>query len=244
MKKLICLLLVLSLLLCGCGGAAEAPAPKEDLQAAVSTQAAEETQAPEETEAPEETRPLSLGLTEGNSYVNEYVGYRCDLGSAWTLYPVEVLQDIPNDVVEALKGSELGDALEGVTQITDMMAENVDELITVNVVYTKLTLQQRLAYALMDDAAIMKEVLSQRDLLISSYAQAGINVESIEEMTVTFLGQERLAMHTVATMQDVPYFILQVYDYHLGSYGVVTTFASFIDDKTESMLDLFVSLEG
>lgn len=238
MKKLICLLLVLSLLLCGCGGNAEAPDHKEDLQAAAAS-----TQAPE-TEAPEETRPLSLGKTEGNTYINEYVGYGCELGTGWTLYPVEVLQEIPNDVVEALKGSELGDALEGVTQITDMMAENVDELTTVNVVYTKLTLQQRLAYALMDDAAIMEEVLKQRDVLISSYAQAGINVESIEEMTVTFLGQERLAMHTTATMQDVPYFILQVYDYHLGEWGVVTTFASFIEDKTESLLELFSPIAG
>ena len=124
------------------------------------------------------------------------------------------------------------------------MAENVDELTTMNVVYTKLSLQERLAYALMDDAAIMDEVLKQKDMLISSYAQAGIDATAIEEVTVTFLGQERLAMHTTATMQDVPYFILQVYDYHLGGYGVVTTFASFIEDKTESLLELFYALEG
>ena len=238
MKKLICLLLVLSLLLCGCGGNAEAPDNKEVPQTAAPTQEAPET------EAPEETRPLSLGQTDGNTYINEYVGYGCRLSDAWVLYPADVLQEIPNDVLEALKGSELGDALEGVTQITDMMAENVDELTTVNVVYTKLSLQERLAYALMDDAAIMDEVLKQKDMLISSYAQAGINATAIESVTVTFLGQERLAMHTTATMQDVPYFILQVYDYHLGGYGVVTTFASFIEDKTESLLDLFYALEG
>lgn len=237
MKKLICLLLVLSLLLCGCGGNSEAPTEKEVPQTAAPTQPAEET------EAPEETRPLSLGQTEGNTYTNAYVGYACQLGEGWTLYPADVLQEIPNDVKEALEGSELGDALEGVTQITDMMAENVETLTTVNVVYTKLSLQERLAYALMDDAAIMDEILKQKDMLISSYAQAGIHATDIEAVTVTFLGQERLAMHTTATMEDVPYFILQVYDYHLGAYGVVTTFASFIEDNTESLLELFQPID-
>ena len=98
------------------------------------------------------------------------------------------------------------------------------------------------SYALLDEKAILEQVLSQQDLLTESYAAAGIMVSDMELVTIDFLGQERYAIHTTAAMQDVPYFILQIYDYHLGSYGVVTTFASFIEDNTASLPVLFYPL--
>ena len=83
-------------------------------------------------------------------------------------------------------------------------------------------------------------VHTPQDVLVG--AAAGILVSDMELVTIDFLGQERYAIHTTATMQDVPYFILQVYDYHLGSYGVVTTFASFIEDNTAYLPALFYPL--
>lgn len=228
MKKLFCILIALTLLLCGCAPREEAPVAGQIT--------------PAQTEAAEETRPVSLGRAEGGEYVNEYVGYGCSFGSGWTLYGADQLQELPDNIAEMMEGTEMGDKISQYTQITDMMAENVDQLTTVNVVYTQLGLQERLAYAVLSEKEILEQVLSQQDMLIESYAAAGIYVSDMELVTVTFLGQERYAIHTTATMQDVPYFILQVYDYHLGSYGVVTTFASFIEDNTAALPVLFYSL--
>ena len=58
-----------------------------------------------------------------------------------------------------------------------------------------------------------------------------------------FLGEERCAMRTSATIQGVNYYILQVYDYHLGQFGVTLTVGSYVEDKTEELLDLFYAVE-
>lgn len=244
MKKLVCIALALCLMLCGCGST-KAPEATETVPASLQeqpeTEAATEP-APTETEAPvEETqaeRNVTLGRISGNEYINEYLGYGARFEIGWDLYGAEELQELPSNVAEIFEDTELGDQMSQYTQITDMLAENVETLTTVNVVYTKLGLQERLAYAILSEKEILEQVLSQKDLLVESYTAAGIMVSDMELVTVNFLGQERYAIHTTATMQDVPYFILQVYDYHLGSYGVVTTFASFIEDNTASLPEL------
>lgn len=250
MKKLLCIALTLCLLLCGCSST-KAPEASETAPAALQEQPETEAPAvtepaPTETEAPvEETqaqRNVTLGRISGNEYINEYVGYGCRFEEGWDLYGADELQELPGNVADLFEGTELGDTLSQYTQITDMLAENVDALTTVNVVYTKLGLQERLAYALMDEKSLLEQVLSQQELMIESYTAAGILVSDMELVTVNFLGEERYAIHTTATMQEVPYFILQVYDYHLGSYGVVTTFASFIEDNTASLPALFYPL--
>ena len=81
------------------------------------------------------------------------------------------------------------------------------------------------------------------DTLISSYAQAGIMVSTMEKVTVSFLGEQRVALKTVGTLADMDYYILQIMDYKLGSYGVTLTLSSFVEDKTESMLELFYAVE-
>ncbi len=228
MKKLICVFLILSLVLCGCGS--------KEPEAGVVT--------PQETEAQAETeRPASLGRMEGGVYTNDYVGYSCTLDSNWAFYTAEELQQLPENVNELLEGSEVAEAAGELTQISDMMAENVNDLTTMNVMYTKLGMQERLAYAALSEQEILEQVLSQKDMLISSYAQAGIQVSEMELVEVTFLGQPRYAIHTTAAIEGAAYFVLQIYDYHLGQYGVVTTLASFVEDNTAGLLNLFESVE-
>lgn len=221
------LILALAVLLYACGGESKAEVSGE-LAAAQTTAPAEEKQA-------------SMGLLEGGTYTNTYAGFGFTLDSAWTIYPAEALQELPENAREMFEGTELENA--EFNQFTDVMAENVDELLTMNVLYQKVSMQERLAYAVMGDAELMEITLQQYDTMVQAYANAGITVKSMETKNVTFLGEERIALYTVAAIEDVPYYVLQIYEYDLGEYMLTITFGSYMEDNTESMLDLLYTLE-
>ena len=188
-------------------------------------------------------KPASLGRLEGGVYTNTYAGYGCELDANWVYYSAEELQALPENINELLADTDLADSMEDVFQIMDMKAENAQDLTTINVLYTKLGLEERLAYMVLSEEAFVDAVLAQKDTLIQGYAQAGIDVSSMEKTQVTFLGETHYAVHTQAATQGVPYYILQVFDYTLGQYGVTLTLSSYVEDITQELLNLFYSVE-
>ena len=182
---------------------------------------------------------LSLGRMEGGVYTNNYAGFTCELDSNWSFLSAKELEQIPSTVSDMVKGTELGDALVGVQQFTDMMAENVTDLTSINVLYQKMSMQERLAYAMMSEEQVIDSTLQQSAMMIDAYTQAGITVISMEKVTVTLAGRERSAIHTTAAIQDIPYYMLQFFDLNLGEYGITTTLASYVDDNTGNLLALF-----
>ena len=233
-KKILALVLTLALLLCGCGNQQNAAGNLTPATEPAPTEAATEP-------APTET-PVSLGTLTGGTYTNAYVGFGFTLDENWTIYPADQLQDLPENVSEMFEGTEF-ESYE-INTIMDVMAENVTDLTTMNVLYQKLSMQERLAYLSMDEMDILDMLVDDHyDTMVASYANAGIYVESMSTKTVTFLGQERTALYTVATVQDVPYYILQLYDFHLGQYSITTTVGSYIEDNTENLLGLFFPVE-
>jgi len=231
-KRMFALLLALSLLLAGCGGSSQPPAgsikPAEPV-----------IERPAET-APTEEKSVSLGQMEGGIYENAYAGFGCALDSGWVYKTAEELQDISALTEDLLEGSEIDLSESNLTQVTDMMAENTDLLASMNVLYQQITPQEKIAYSLMGEEEILDAILQSKDALISSYAQAGIDVSSIEKVSVPFLGQARFAIRTSASIQGTPYYILQLFDYKLGGdYSVILTMSTFVEDNTPDLLDLF-----
>lgn len=229
-KWLLAMLLILTVLLAGCGQ------NQENIAGAITPNETQVTTA-------EEENPVSLGQLEGGVYTNTYAGFGCELDSEWVYYSAEQLQELPENVEELIQDSELGEAIADAAQIFDMQAENATDLTTMNVVYTKLSLQERLAYAMLSDEDVMDMLLEQTDTLTEAYTQAGFEVQSIEKVMVEFLGEERCAMRTSTTIQGINYYILQVYDYNLGQFGVTLTVGSYVEDKTEELLNLFYAVE-
>lgn len=224
-KQYFALLLAAALLLTGCGRAE----PTREVPAGTIVQ----------TEPAPEEKKVSLGRLEGGTYINDYAGFACDLDSGWTYLGAEELQDMPENIKEIMAGTEIGDQMDAMSQFTDMLAENVDRMTTINVLYQKHTMQERLAYAMMDDDQILDSLLEMQDKLVEAYNQAGYEVETIGKVTVSFLGEERVALRSAMSMEGVPYYTLQLFDYRLGQYSVTLTLASFVEDNTESLLDLF-----
>lgn len=229
MRWLLALMLVLAVMLAGCGESAE------DVAGNVAPNQAA-------TEAAEE-KPVSLGRMDGGVYTNSYAGFGCTLDDSWTFYSAEELQALPENVNEVLKDTEIGDAMEGVEQITDMMAENMETFSSMNLLYQKMDAQTRLVYGMMSEESIADAMLAQSDTMIAAYAQAGMDVTSLEKVTVTFLGEERIALRTEGTMQDIPFYMVQVFDYNQGSYSITLTMTSYMEDKTADMLALFYEVE-
>lgn len=248
-RRWIAALLLAGLTLAGCGSAddisgqivpAETTAPAAEFSGEITPA---ETTAPAETQAVLEETPVSLGRMEGGTYTNNYAGFGFVLDSSWQFYTAEELQTLPENVETMFDGTELGDAAAGMEQITDMMAENVNDMTTLNINYTKMGMQERLVYAMMTEEQIADSVLAESEMLLAAYSQAGIEVFSMEKVQVTFLGEPHFAIKTVAAIQDIDYYILQLFDYRAGQYGITTTLASFVEDKTDSLLELFYAVD-
>ena len=242
MKKALALLLavlmLMSLVLTGCGGSKSdkfgevSERPKVDLpDAQVATQAPE-------TEPPATEKPVSIGRMVGGVYTNSYAGFGVELDSNWTFLTAEELQELPTDVNEQLGYGDLD-----IPQIMDMQAENLTDYTSMNVLYQELTLQQQLVFATYSEEELADEVLATADDLIASYANAGITVLDMKKVQVEFMGEMRWAIHTTASYSDVPYYMLQFMDYSLGKYSVTLTLASFFEDRTDDLMDLFFVVE-
>lgn len=244
MKRTICLILALTLIfgLTACGGSKK-PASQDPVSE--NQTPAEPTAAP--TEAPTEPqvadKDLSIGVVENGVYTNRYLGIGCTLDSNWTLQSAEELEQIPAEVAEMISGSEMAEKMANIQQFTDMMAENTTDLTSMNVLYTKLSMQQRLVYAVMTDEQIVDATLEQKDMMAEAYAQAGMTIKTMEKVTVTFLGEERTGIYSVLDAYGMDYYLLQIFDYGLGEYGVTLTLSSFVEDKTAEMLDLFYKVD-
>ena len=190
-----------------------------------------------------QTDAVSMGTLSGGTYSNSYTGFGFTLNKNWTIYPADQLQSLPEDLSELLMEGTDFEGIE-VDMFTDVLAENVEDLTTINVLYQKMDMQSRLLFLNMSEEEIIDTMLEETyDSIVSAYANAGIIIESMERTTVSFLGEERAALRTVASQSDVPYYTLQFFDYDLGQYSVTTTLASYVTDNTESLTDLFFAAE-
>lgn len=89
--RILALILALMMVLCACGDG------KENVSGTVTP--ATEGVADKE---------MSLGRIEGGTYTNDYVGFTIELGGDWVYYSAEELQDLPENIAEAIKDTELG----------------------------------------------------------------------------------------------------------------------------------------
>ena len=247
MKRILSALLVLAMVLalCGCSGGKSpagtvTPAPQTQPEETPAPQTQPEETLPPETEAAEAESEFSLGTMTGGVYENAYAGFGCVLDDKWAYRTAEEMQDISAETMEMLKGSEFSEENDLYSTIMDMMAENEEDLVGMNVNYTRISASERVQFSLASEEQMIDATLEQKDSLIDAYAQAGIEVDTMEKVSVDFLGEERFAIHTTASYSGVPYYALQIATYNLGGqYYVTLTMQSFLEDNTTALLDLF-----
>ena len=165
-----------------------------------------------------------FGSWDGNTYTNSYAGFGCQLDEDWVYQGAE----------------EDGNRL---PQTTDMLAENAKELATIHVLYTQLGFEERLTYGMLSQEEILDTLLTEQDSLTQSYSQQGTEVSSIEKVQVQYLGQEHFALKTETVTDGIPCYTVQIMDYTAGEYGVTLSVNSYLEDKTQQLLDLFYVVE-
>ena len=188
-------------------------------------------------------KETAVGKMENGVYTNSYLGLQCTFDSDWVFYSAAELQEITGAAMELLEESSVAEYLEDMEYFMDMKAENVDDLTTVNVTYTKMSKQDRERYAELTEKEIVERTLASIDAVADSYAQAGMTIKSKEARTIYFLGESRTAQYMYSDYMGTPYYTLQIYDYHTGDYATVVTLASYGQDKTMELLNLFTKYE-
>ena len=237
MKRICAFLLVVAMLLAMAGCSSTPPAGTVT-KTPNATNAITKPTNPTTPQEPEVT--VSLGRLEGGTYENDYAHFGCTLDSSWTYYSAEDLQELSELTQDLLQDSELPQ----LAQITDMKAENVEELCSVNILYTRLSLQDMLVFSTFTEEQIVDGTLEQKDTMIQAYASAGIEDAQLEKVRFQFLGEEHVGIHTSATIEGIPYYITQAFLYNLGGrYYVTVTMASYVEDNTASLLDLFYPIQ-
>lgn len=253
MKRTYCallsLLLVAGLAMTGCGSDNDTPSPQTTATTTPET-VTQDTLPPteEETTVPpadeNKVEPTTLGTLEGNVYTNTYVGIGCEFGDKWEVAIADELQDIPDAVSDMLKDTELGEVVSAYPQIMDMQAQNTETGTSINVLYTQMDKNSRQVYKLMDEEKIIDTLLINKDLLIKTYAQSGIDVQSMEKSTASFLGETHTVSKTIASVDGVDLYIVQVLDYKLpGQYGATITFTGMSESEIENAMSGFYKVD-
>jgi len=225
---------------------AAAPTAKPEPTAAPSEEPTVEPKPEPSVEADVETEEhkLSLGRVEGGTYENSYAGIGCKLDANWEFYTAEELQELPQNVYDALLEEELADELlENYPQIIDMMAQNEEMLETLQVVFSKMSLENRIAYSMVSEEEVLDAVLAETGMIDELWSQSEATLKSIEKKEVIFLGEPHAALYTTADLYGYPFYSLQIMDHSRGAYRVTVTMSSVMEDRTEEMLGLFYKVE-
>ena len=251
MKKLLCVLLSLTMIfaLAACGGDDKAVDKPADAVETPAEDAADQTPAPE-TEAPEtdakdtkteeeDLKPVSLGVVEGNTYKSEYLGLSCTIPEGFKLLSVEELQEVGEMVDEILDEETIKD----VPTIQDMYAINTTTGANVNIVLTQLSDIDRATMKRMTEEQIIDSTLSNKDNLIATYKQAGMEVSGMDKDVMQFMGEEHHVLKTDYTVNGAEAIIIQLFNFNVGGqYGATITFTANTMDEIAELTNMFQAL--
>ncbi len=181
----------------------------------------------------------SFGTWEGQTYTNEYLGLTCTFDSDWMIYSASELQEIDSSVEDMLEQTDIAKYLEDMMFFKDMMAENAKELTSVNITYSKMSEQEKKYYASMTEKEIVSKSNSSMELLGNTYEQMGMTLKEEAVREIFFLGEMRSVQYLHFDYMGMPYYAIQIYNYHSGDYSTVLTLSSFREDKTTELLNMF-----
>lgn len=212
MKKILSVFLVLTLLL-SAGAAAFAAEPEKD--------AAE-----------------VLGVKDGNTYANEFLGIMASFAEDWAVLSDEETAEAMGYVADNLENVELAEQLRSSGVVCDLYAMALDNSgDNINIQLENLGFLYGLT---MSEDAYYKAAVPQ---LEDALNQMGLTNLSIEKETIDFAGEEHLSCLVSGEYNGVPLYERMVM-LKAGSYMATVTAFSFDLQSAEAMIALFEAYDA
>lgn len=139
---------------------------------------------------------FSLGVVDGLTYENDFIGLGCTLGNDWTFYTDEQIRELNNATID-MAGEDFAELMENATVIYDMYASKNDTFDNINITLEKVDVLQLIGL----DIESNYEQLAPT--MIQSIENMGYSNVTYEIGTATIGGEEYASFDLTAEIQGV-----------------------------------------
>lgn len=179
-------------------------------------------------------KEFSAGVTDGNTYTNEYFGFAATLDENWTMLTEEQIAQVTGQTAEALNDENLAKMYDDGKVVMEMYGVRSDNS-TVNITVENLGTIKGAKY---DESGYVDESLKQ---LPDQLSAGGFTDIKTEKTTVTFAGTEHDGITITASVQSTAvHEVLACVK--VGNYVAVITAVTFGDSNPSEILDLFKAI--
>lgn len=179
-------------------------------------------------------KEFSAGVTDGNTYTNEYFGFTATLDESWTFFTSDEIAQLTGQVVDLLDNEAVAEAYASGKSVVEMYAMR-DDNATLNLTVENLGEEYGAQLTEEDYADV------SLDILPDQLTAAGYTDVAAAKTTVSFAGAEHYAIAVSAVMQDVPVYELLAC-VKVGDYVAVVTACTYGEDATADILAAFQAL--
>lgn len=179
-------------------------------------------------------KEFSAGVTDGNTYTNEYFGFAATLDENWTMLTKDQITQITGQTAEILDDDNLAKMYDDGKVVMEMYGVRSDNS-TVNITVENLG---TINGAKFDESGYVDESLKQ---LPDQLSAGGFTDIKTEKTTVTFAGTEHDGITITANVQSTAvHEVLACVK--VGNYVAVITAVTFGDSNPSEILDLFKAI--
>ena len=179
-------------------------------------------------------KEFSAGVTDGNTYTNEYFGFAATLDENWTMLTEEQIAQITGQTAEALDDENLAKMYDDGKVVMEMYGVRSDNS-TVNITVENLGTINGAKY---DESGYVDESLKK---LPDQLSAGGFTDIKTEKTTVTFAGTEHDGITITASVQSTAvHEVLACVK--VGNYVAVITAVTFGDSNPSEILDMFKAI--
>ena len=179
-------------------------------------------------------KEFSAGVTDGNTYTNEYFGFAATLDENWTMLTEEQIAQITGQTAEALDDENLAKMYDDGKVVMEMYGVRSDNS-TANITVENLGTINGAKY---DESGYVDESLKK---LPDQLSAGGFTDIKTEKTTVTFAGTEHDGITITASVQSTAvHEVLACVK--VGNYVAVITAVTFGDSNPSEILDLFKAI--
>lgn len=179
-------------------------------------------------------KEFSAGVTDGNTYTNEYFGFAATLDENWTMLTKDQITQVTGQTAEILDDDNLAKMYDDGKVVMEMYGVRSDNS-TVNITVENLGTINGAKY---DESGYVDESLKQ---LPDQLSAGGFTDIKTEKTTVTFAGTEHGGIIITASVQSTAvHEVLACVK--VGNYVAVITAVTFGDSNPSEILDLFKAI--